>query len=371
MKKARYVMIGGFLGAGKTTAILRLARHLMDGGLRVGVITNDQSTGLVDTAMVHAQGHAVREITGGCFCCRFNSLVEASQQLTREAAPDVFIAEPVGSCTDLTATVSYPLRRIYGDEFTIAPLSVLVDPDRALRILGVEPGRSFSSKVNYVYQKQLEEAELIVINKIDLLTDARVGLLADALRTRFPRAGVFQVSAWDGTGLEAWFERQMEVEIQASAAPEIDYDAYAAGEALLGWLNATVRVTGEAIDGNGLLVELASRLQRRLAAAGAEIAHLKMTITPEDERGELAVVNLVATDRPAVLAHALDDAIDGGELIINVRAETDPAFLRDAVLATLSQFDGRELHQPALVVEHLEHFRPARPVPTHRMATLG
>ena len=74
----------------------------------------------------------------------------------------MFIAEPVGSCTDLRASVSYPLRRMYGDDYTVAPLSVLVDPVRALRVLGLEPGRRSAAKVLYVYRKQLEEAELIV-----------------------------------------------------------------------------------------------------------------------------------------------------------------------------------------------------------------
>ena len=52
MVKARYIMIGGFLGAGKTTAVLALARQLRADGKRAGLITNDQSFGLVDTAML-------------------------------------------------------------------------------------------------------------------------------------------------------------------------------------------------------------------------------------------------------------------------------------------------------------------------------
>ena len=99
-------MVGGFLGAGKTTAILKLAEHLDRHGQRVGLITNDQSVGLVDTAILAARGFAVEEITGGCFCCRFNSLVDAANRLATGAHPDVFIAEPVGSCTDLRASVS-------------------------------------------------------------------------------------------------------------------------------------------------------------------------------------------------------------------------------------------------------------------------
>src|SRR5580698_7425743 len=173
MSKARYIMIGGFLGAGKTTAVLKLAEHLTAVGNKVGLITNDQSVGLVDTAMLESHGFAVEEITGGCFCCKFNSLVDAADKLSVDTRPDVFIAEPVGSCTDLKASVSYPLRRMYGNDFSVAPLSVLIDPIRALRILGLETGKAFSPKVVYVYTKQLEEAELIVINKVELLSDDR------------------------------------------------------------------------------------------------------------------------------------------------------------------------------------------------------
>src|SRR5262245_24182990 len=117
--KARYIMIGGFLGAGKTTAVGKLAKHLRDKRLKVGLITNDQGRNLVDTAMLRSQGFATEEIPGGCFCCRFNSLVEAAHKLTADLHPEVFIAEPVGSCTDLVATVTYPLRRLYGANFTV------------------------------------------------------------------------------------------------------------------------------------------------------------------------------------------------------------------------------------------------------------
>src|SRR5688572_25110286 len=143
---ARYIMIGGFLGAGKTTAVGKLAHQLTEQGIRVGLITNDQGRNLVDTAMLRSQGFATAEIPGGCFCCRFNSLVEAAQQLTAANRPDVFIAEPVGSCTDLAATVTYPLRRMYQDDFTVAPISVLVDPIRAQRVFGLSEGGSFSEK---------------------------------------------------------------------------------------------------------------------------------------------------------------------------------------------------------------------------------
>src|SRR5213594_1457207 len=223
MSKARYIMIGGFLGAGKTTSVAQLAQRLSSQGHRVGLITNDQGSELVDTAMLRSRGFATEEIPGGCFCCRFNSLVEAADRLTAASRPEVFIAEPVGSCTDLVATVAYPLRRIYGDNFLISPLSVLVDPMRALRVFDLERGSRFSEKVLYIYRKQLEEADLIVINKTDLVDSAQLGSLQNALSGEFPEAQILQASARNNHGLQAWFERLTASEQASRAAMEVDY----------------------------------------------------------------------------------------------------------------------------------------------------
>jgi Ni2+-binding GTPase involved in maturation of urease and hydrogenase len=364
MAKARYIMIGGFLGAGKTTAILQLAEKLHQQGTRVGLITNDQSFGLVDTALLSSKGMPVEEITGGCFCCRFQSLMDAAGKLNEAAAPEVFIAEPVGSCTDLRAAVSYPLRRIYGEEYEIAPLSVLVDPIRAARILGLDSGKAFSEKVLYVYHKQLEEADIIVINKTDLLDAAQLEQLRAALAAKYPKAQVVAISARTGEGAEAWHGQVLADGMDLREAPEVDYEIYAEGEALLGWLNAAALVdASEPFDGNALLARLAEDIQIRLAKPGAEIAHLKMTLAPE-EGNDLGVVNLVRGDGGAESIHRLQDDVESGELLVNLRAEADPEVLREAVLAAL------EALRPAVNVkiEHTECFRPGKPQPTYRMA---
>lgn len=361
MSQALYLMIGGFLGAGKTTAILKLARHFSRSGLRVGLITNDQSIGLVDSVVLSHDEFPVEEITGGCFCCRFNSLRDASARLSETTRPDVFIAEPVGSCTDLVATVSFPLQKIYGDSYRVAPLSVLVDPLRAERILGLAPGGNFSSKVLYVYSKQLEEAEIIVINKCDLLDAARQDRLQAALRQAYPKAEIFRISARQETGLPEWIARITAAPAQAESAPDVDYEIYAEGEALLGWLNASFSVRApREFDGNELLREVA--LRTRAGMPAVEIAHLKMTLVPEEEGGDLGVLNLVRTDGTPELSHTLKAPLAAGELLLNLRAEADPDLLRRSVLDALASC-GCEA-----TVNHLEHFRPGKPEPTHRMA---
>ena len=361
--RARYIMIGGFLGAGKTTAVAKLAQHLTSRRLRVGLITNDQGHELVDTAMLRSCGFATEEIPGGCFCCRFNSLMEASQRLTAATRPDVFIAEPVGSCTDLVATVTYPLRRIYGDDFSIAPVSVLVDPVRARRVLGLEEGGKFSSKVLYIYRKQLEEADIIVINKIDLLDGARLSSLRNAIAEEFPRAQIVQVAARESLNLEGWFEKITHSEQQARETMEIDYDIYAEGESLLGWLNCTVQLSAsKPFDAGEVLNTVSSRIQQSLQSREAEIAHLKMTLSPDQAvGGAIAAMSLVSNDLVPELSLELEDPVQSGQLIVNLRAEAAPELLRETVTEALRGLPGVEAK-----LEHIETFRPGRPTPTHR-----
>src|SRR5579864_2277737 len=135
MKQLRFIMVGGFLGAGKTTTLARLARFYLDRGQKVGLVTNDQAADLVDTTSLRAQGFPVEEVAGACFCCRFDDLVGKVGRLEQAERPDVILAEPVGSCTDLVATVVQPLRDLYGERFEVAPYPVLFKPSHGLRIL--------------------------------------------------------------------------------------------------------------------------------------------------------------------------------------------------------------------------------------------
>ncbi len=361
-------MIGGFLGAGKTTAVAQFADHLHRKGVRVGLITNDQASNLVDTAMLQSRGFAVEEIAGGCFCCRFSSLTAAASKLTAATRPDVFIAEPVGSCTDLVATVTYPLRRIYGDQFSVAPLSVLVDPVRAARVLGIETGGNFSPKVIYIYQKQLEEADVLVINKTDLLRPDQIDALDRALQQRFPGKRIFHISARKLLGLQEWFAHVESTDQLGTRAMTVDYEVYAAGEALLGWLNATVRFASpEELDGNALLKSLAEAMRSRLGTR--EIAHLKMTLDPDFGLADLAVVNVVRNETVPELSQELNDPIQSGDIVVNVRAEADPAELKQTLEESLAAL---KAHYPEITLEldHCEFFRPGKPVPEHRIEAL-
>ena len=180
MGTTRLILVGGFLGAGKTTLLVQAAQRLSRQGKRVGLVANDQAANLVDTELFKQTGSEVEEVAGGCFCCRFPDMIAAMERLVRDTRADVLIGEPVGSCTDLSATVLQPLKEIHGRQFDLAPFSVLVDGHQVrvlnrLRRAAENQSARFPDNVLYIYEKQLEEADLIVLNKCSSKTDRRAG----------------------------------------------------------------------------------------------------------------------------------------------------------------------------------------------------
>jgi hypothetical protein len=137
---------------------------------------------------------------------------------------------------------------------------------------------------------------------------------------------------------------------------------------LLGWLNATFQLSAASpFDGNSLLLDLSHEVGRSLAQEDIEIAHFKTTLTPDEGIGDLAVLNLVGTDRVPELSHRLREEMRSGELIVNLRAEGEPEVLRETILKAVSACTARV--EAVSSVVHVDHFRPAKPSPTHRFAT--
>ena len=366
----RFIMIGGFLGAGKTTTIGRLARAYQDRGLKVGIVTNDQATDLVDTNTLRSQGFDVGEVAGACFCCNFNELTDTVAQLGKDQRPDVVLAEPVGSCTDLVATVVQPLLQLHSEQFSIAPYGVILKPSHGRRILGgrilgPETKAGFSPKAAYIFKKQLEEADFLLINRIDELPAAEVDELEQLLSDTAPHAPVLRQSAKTGEGFGALIEMLDQRGAFGQRILDIDYDIYAAGEAELGWLNSSLRASAEepfALD--ALLLDIIGRLQTMLASENAETAHLKAIGLCN---GAYAVANLISSDSPAELSlpsHAITTSAD---LVINARVATSPELLQKLVEDAVSRACEAASVTPEF--RQTQSFRPGRPVPTHRFSS--
>lgn len=364
MTRLRFVMVGGFLGAGKTTTLARLARFYQDRGQKVGLVTNDQAQDLVDTNNLRSQGFSVEEVAGACFCCKFDDLVCKVEQLGVRNRPDVILAEPVGSCTDLVATVVQPLRDLYQQQFEVAPYAVLFKPSHGLKILRDESGAGFSPKAAYIFNKQLEEADAILVNRVDELAAGDLDEITRLVNSRFPGTPVMPVSAKTGSGFEAIHALLDQSGRFGQKILDIDYDIYAEGEAELGWLNSSVRVAaGKPFALDDLLLEVVRKLRTALAGKGAEVAHLKVIGLAD---GLFGVANLVSSGTEPELSLPSRATATEADVIVNARVAVDPEILDQEVRHVLeaactprgARADFRKT----------QSLRPGRPTPTHRYA---
>jgi Ni2+-binding GTPase involved in maturation of urease and hydrogenase len=384
MKRLRFIMVGGFLGAGKTTTLARLARYYQGRGQNVGIVTNDQAQDLVDTTSLRSQGFAVEEVPGACFCCKFGDLVDKLGQLSSEQRPDVILAEPVGSCTDLVATVVQPLKDLYGMRFEVGPYPVLFKPSHGLKILKGESSSGFSPKAAYIFRKQLEEADAIVLNRIDELDGPTLEELQTLVESTFPGTPLLKISAKTGQGFAGLTELLDQQGQFGRKILDIDYDTYAEGEAELGWLNSSIHVSTPRLlrsfedslaEGGAsnlslpfalddLLLDVVARLQSALREQGAEVAHLKSIGLGATSFG---VANLVASSAVPELSLPSRANVSEVELIVNARVATDPdeleKLVRSVVLAACSA------RGATAAIHTMQSFRPGRPQPTHRYAS--
>lgn len=282
MNDPNLLVIGGFLGAGKTTFSTNLVTMLWDMGVEAALITNDQSDGLVDTEIATAGGISVKEIAGGCFCCRCHEFALALDEIVALGQSDLIIAEAVGSCTDLVATVVEPLRVDLKKDYRVMPVTIVVDPLRAeAALLGAREGDAvLHDDVTYIFLKQMEEAQVIAVNKADTIPPERMWRILEAIEARYPEAHALAFSANDPAQVANLWAYLQSAEPQHRAIQEIDYERYASGEAFLGWLNSECRL--EVNDAVCTLDELSYAIGReirgRQVTNGVEIAHLKVSV---------------------------------------------------------------------------------------------
>lgn len=363
----RFALIGGFLGAGKTTLISQLAARYVAAGKNVGIITNDQAADLVDTQHLRSQGFDVGEVAGACFCCSFDNLLETAARLSATTPPDVLLAEPVGSCTDLVATVVLPLQQMYGNRFELSPFGVLLKPSHGRRILDVEAGgrSGFSPQAEYIFRKQLDEADYLMIGRSDQLSDNEMQRLRNLLAAAAPGVPVLSVSGKDGTGVDDVLGYIESPAIAGRRVLEIDYDIYAEGEAELGWVNLSSQLNGgTSVDLDHLAAELVADIAHRIAQLDGEIAHLKVAVGGD---GLQAIANIVSSDGAVdVGLRAGREATGTLQVIVNARVAVDPEELKRACgegVEAIARSLGLTL--TGLAAHAL---RPGRPTPTHRLA---
>jgi G3E family GTPase len=339
----RIAIVGGFLGAGKTTLLINLAKHYQQQGKSVAIIMNDQGEVLVDTQFSRQMGFDTAEVLKGCFCCKFPELIDNARKLVLANRPDIIMAEPVGSCTDLLATV-------------VAPLVVLLDSTRISD--EVEDEGSLGA---YLRKHQVQEAEVIVLSKTDLVAADEMDGLLKIIKEMNPGARVIPYSGLSKQGVVEIAELLVSKDKSLKRPVDVDYELYAQAEAELGWYNGSYEFE---LPGETDTYDLATKILYNVAQSfeNGQIAHVKLLL---DSPTSSMKMSLVFSDIGV-------DGVKGGRkakgkvsLNMNARVISTPDRLREimrrSVVSVLERSGAVKLSYKD------DCFSPGRPNPTYRM----
>ena len=213
----------------------------------------------------------------------------------------------------------------------------------------------------YIVKRQLEEADRILLNKADTLTAAQVEEELALLKQNFTTPAT-AVSALKGTAVDAWLDEVLSGGAAGSHITEVDYDRYAHGEAVLGWLNAAIALSGTAdTDWNAFAETLLTKLRDAFRADQAEIGHMKLSLACGDQ----VVLGYVGAIGGPVNMRG-DSGVKGTSAVmtLNARVQMSPEALQKAVEAILPET--ASAFCVAASITNLKCLMPGRPNPTYR-----
>ncbi len=190
----RVIVVAGFLGSGKTTLVMELARRLVDSSRRVAIVENEIGDVGVDGAALAAEGLQVRELFGGCVCCTLQvGLVDTLKELTRTFAPDYVIVEPTGIAqpSDLASALTRYAER--------------VDDVRVLTLIDAERHEMLVEVIGPLLEGQIAGADVVAVTKVDAVDGERLAAVLDAVRAGGASGPVIGVSVVSGVNLDELF----------------------------------------------------------------------------------------------------------------------------------------------------------------------
>ncbi|MFP4169783.1 MAG: GTP-binding protein [Methanomassiliicoccales archaeon] len=316
----RFMILGGFLGAGKTTLAVRLGRLLKEEyDKSVAIITNDQGDVLVDTEFTKEAGFDVREVLGGCFCANFDDFVKNARSLVQMSRPDVIIAEPIGTSTNILASVVAPLRTLYPDEFEVAPLTVVVDGTQALGLL--EGGEREGTTL--IPSHQVKEAECLVLSKVDRLPESSLEPTMEALHRHLNGVEVIPYSSVTGENLDTVLDLILSDRVSRKMPTGADQSTFAGEKASLGWYSSSSTLLP---SGKVDLYDLVTSVMRKVADSfdASAVAHVKVVVRSPSVGVKVSLVgNSMQVDGLSGSRYLEEP----GSVVVNARVISSPEHL--------------------------------------------
>ena len=312
----KFAVVSGFLGAGKTTTMMALAKWFHDHGSRAAMISNDLGgPGLADHKLAQLAGCSASELTDKCICDQRPQLLERIRAHFAEGC-ELVVSDIPGFGVGAQEHVYHGLTKDYPGQIALAPFTALTEPEtvKLLRDGG-------DADLTFLMNAQLAEADLIVLNKCDLLSPAECAADTEYLKTHYPDAEVLCISARTGEGLDA-FARALTEGSASMRRPDVGCGSKPFRTAMRRmseyYIQYRAVVCCDDFDGNAYLTALAERVRDGVAAAGHEIPHLKLLAwTPEGDYGK---ADLLGTQRPLEQTHPFTQRCTDLAVILNASA---------------------------------------------------
>jgi len=316
-------LINGFLGSGKTTAIITATKNLIQQGKTVGIVTNDKGQFQVDTAFFQSSHIPTRQVTGGCFRCSFSEFEEKIAQLQESNSPDIIFAESVGSCVDLVNTIFTPIQQNHHLNVEKTTYSVFTDIRLFRRWIYHEP-LPFSEQVNYLFAKQIEESKLLVLNKSDLLTSDQQKDIFIVAVEQFPEKIILLQNSLIHSSVLPWLNAlEKEEPVKNRPGFVVDYPIYKSGEREMAWFDHKIFFDAETPGKiKPALIELIKLLLAALQKEGVFVGHIKLLISYPEKCTKLSFTTADFLEKPFAshwVALVPDVSINSLSVMLNAR----------------------------------------------------
>lgn len=187
----KILLLGGFLGSGKTSVLLPLAKYMTEHstytGTRVAIIENEIGDVSIDGITLRNAGLSVQELFSGCICCTIGTeLIEGLKRLEKDANPEWVIIEATGvACPGAVAETILE----FIPEMEEIRTAVLCDAERLHRLLRA---------ITVIAPQQVKDAQVLLLNKIDLVDEERLVQTEAILREFNSEAPIYRICAKEG-----------------------------------------------------------------------------------------------------------------------------------------------------------------------------
>jgi G3E family GTPase len=329
-------LVGGFTGSGKSTAIENAKKLLKSKAIPATVISDKEDEYfLADCPNQQGFGDfgaPFAKVTGGCFCCNYTQLDQQINMVKKRSDQSVLFADYGGTCTNLISTLLKPLQDYKGAEIEVANFSTFVEARfLLLHLQGKRVPLSAESK--YIWEKHLEEAELLVINKIDLISETDLEELKNLTEKNLSSKRFLFLNALEPESISNWVEN---IGRPATDGAEIKKEAE---NSSMAWLDEEIQIVTEDHSAGRVAYELMQTLSKDLTGRGIEIEHLKFLLYGEEQPLKLTHTQFLDGNLPVPESFKESGTAD---LLINARIHTSPDELRKLLFDILHQFKSKD-----------------------------